>query len=166
MTTSPFVDEINYCFFHSNIRYISAIPDTQIAIINNAKNNLGNTINITINIANIKNIPTEYELTLRAYSMEYVYFDKDNDPIVQFKCWTIETFKGMEAKGIIACNEMNSHYRWIKFYLDKDSDIITDCDAYIDAATCGEECMKLVRRMVNITDEAYPTFARYKWGQQ
>ena len=96
----------------------------------------------------------------------YVFFDKDNDPIVQFKCWTIETFKGMEAKGIIACNEMNSHYRWIKFYLDKDSDIITDCDAYIDAATCGEECMKLVRRMVNITDEAYPTFARYKWGQQ
>ncbi len=95
-----------------------------------------------------------------------VYFDKDNDPIVQFKCWTIETFKGMEAKGIIACNEMNSHYRWIKFYLDSDSDIISDCDAYIDAATCGEECMKLVRRMVNITDEAYPTFARYKWGQQ
>jgi hypothetical protein len=56
MTTSPFVDEINYRFFHSNIRYISAIIVTQIAITNNAKNNLGNIINITINIANIKNI--------------------------------------------------------------------------------------------------------------
>lgn len=60
MTTSPFVDEINYRFFHSNIRYISAIPDTQIAIINNAKNNLGNTINITINITITRNIPIAF----------------------------------------------------------------------------------------------------------
>ena len=59
---------------------------------------------------------------------------------------------------------MNAHYRWIKFYLDKDSDIVADCDAYIDADTCGKECMSLVRRMVNITDEAYPTFARAMWA--
>ena len=56
MTTSPFIDEINYRFFHSNIRYISAIPDTQIAITNNTKNNLGNITNVTNNIAIIKNI--------------------------------------------------------------------------------------------------------------
>ena len=94
----------------------------------------------------------------------YVFFDKDNDPIVQLKCWNIGNFKDKEAKGIIACNEMNAHYRWIKFYLDKDSDIVADCDAYIDAATCGKECLSLVRRMVNITDEAYPTFARAMWA--
>ena len=60
MTTRPFVDEINYRFFHSNIRYISAIIVMQIAITNNAKNNLGNIINIAINIANIKNIQTAF----------------------------------------------------------------------------------------------------------
>lgn len=95
----------------------------------------------------------------------YVFFDKDNDPIIQLKCWNIENFMGEEAKGILACNEMNSHYRWIKFYLDKDSDIVADCDAYIDAETCGKECLNLVRRMVNITDEAYPTFEEYKWSR-
>ena len=60
MATSPFVDEINYRFFHSNIRYISAIIVMQIAITNNAKNNLGNIINITTNVANIKNIQTAF----------------------------------------------------------------------------------------------------------
>ena len=56
MATSPFVNEINYCFFHSNIIYINAITATQTAIINNTPNNLGNMTNIAINITNIKNI--------------------------------------------------------------------------------------------------------------
>ena len=60
MTTSPLINEINYCFFHSNIQYISAIIVTQIAITNNAKNNLGNIINITTNVTNIKNIQTAF----------------------------------------------------------------------------------------------------------
>ena len=56
MTTSPFVNEINYCFFHSNIRYINPIKHTQTAIINSIPNNTGNAIINITNIANIKNI--------------------------------------------------------------------------------------------------------------
>lgn len=61
MATSPFVDEINYYFFHSNnIRYINAIMTIQIAIIISIPNNTGNvTINNT-NITSIKNIPIAF----------------------------------------------------------------------------------------------------------
>ena len=49
--------------------------------------------------------------------------------------------------------------------MDKDGDIIAQIDAYIDERTCGYECASLVRRVVNITDEAYPTFMKALWSK-
>jgi hypothetical protein len=109
-------------------------------------------VKVTYSGDNLKSIPV------------YVFFDKDGDPLVQFKCWDIANFKEKEAKGILACNEINKQYRWVKFYLDDDADIVASIDAYIDASTCGEECLSLVRRVVNITDAAYPTFAKAVWA--
>ena len=93
----------------------------------------------------------------------YVYFDKEGKNLVQLRCWEVANFKGKEAKGIIICNDMNAKYRWAKFYLDKDADILVECDAYI-SEDCGPECLSLVRRLVNITDEAYPNFAKALWA--
>ena len=56
-----------------------------------------------------------------------------------------------------SCNELNNKYRWVKFYLDDDSDVVAQIDAYVDDETCGGECLSLVRRMVNIVDGGYPT---------
>ena len=94
----------------------------------------------------------------------YVFFDEDGDPIAELKCWDIANFKDKEAKGIIACNEVNAQYRWIRFYLDKDSDIVSDVDTYFDADTCGQVCFNLLQRITNITDKAYPTFAKALWA--
>lgn len=90
----------------------------------------------------------------------YIFFDQDGEPMVQFKCWNIANFKGKEDKGIVACNKLNAEYRWVKYYLDSDADVVASIDAYIDEMTCGDECIKLVSRVVNITDDAYPTFVR------
>ena len=109
-------------------------------------------VKVTYTGDNMKSIPV------------FVFFDEDGDPIVQMKCWDIANFKGKEAKAVLACNEMNKNWRWIKFHLDDDADIVASIDAYIEPTTCGEECMRLVRRVVNITDEAYPTFARALWA--
>ena len=89
----------------------------------------------------------------------FVFFDADGDPIVSFKCWEIANFKDEKmAGGIVACNQLNNKYRWVKFYLDDDCDVVAQIDAYIDEETCGNECTSLVKRMVNIVDEGYPTF--------
>ncbi len=90
----------------------------------------------------------------------YVFFDEDGDPLVTFKCWDIANFKSKTAAGMLACNTMNNEYRWVKFYIDDDCDVICSCDAYIDAGTCGSECLSLVQRVVSICDKAYPTFMR------
>ena len=109
-------------------------------------------VKITYSGDNLKTIPI------------YVFFDEDGDPLVQFKCWDIAEFKGKEAKGIITCNSVNKQYRWVKFYLDDDADVVASIDAYIDADTCGSECLSLVRRIVNITDDVYPEFAKAMWA--
>lgn len=94
----------------------------------------------------------------------FVFFDKDGDPMVQFKCWEIANFNGAVDAGIRACNALNAKYRWVKFYLDKDNDVICECDAYIDVGTCGSECLSLVQRVVNIADDAYPDLMRARYA--
>jgi hypothetical protein len=94
----------------------------------------------------------------------FVFFDEDGDPLVQFKCWDIANFKNKETAGYRACNEVNSKYRWVKFNIDNDADVVASIDAYIDEDSCGRECLSLVRRVVNITDDAYPIFARAIWS--
>ena len=105
-----------------------------------------NVVKVVYSGDNLKTIPV------------YVFFDEDGDPLVGFKCWDIANFKDEKmAAGIIACNQLNDKYRWVKFYLDKDSDVIAQIDAYVDEENCGRFCLSLVRRMVNIVDGGYPT---------
>lgn len=95
----------------------------------------------------------------------YVFFDKDGDPLVCFKCWDIAKFPdGKIANGVIACNMLNKKYRWVKFYLDDDKDIVAQIDAYVDEETCGSECLNLVKRTVNIVDEGYEIIAKALWA--
>lgn len=60
MATSPFIDEINYRFFHSNIRYISPTIAIQRIVTNTITNNIGNATINPIIITSIKNIQTAF----------------------------------------------------------------------------------------------------------
>ena len=62
------------------------------------------------------------------------------------------------------CNLMNNRFRWVKFSIDKDCDVVAATDAHVDQFTAGEEVLMLVRRMVNIVDESYPEFMKAVWG--
>jgi len=97
-----------------------------------------------------------------AYTGEYlkaipifVFFDRDGDPLTAFKCWEIASFKDKRDRAIVVCNELNSKYRWVKFFVNDENNIVADADAMLDASTCGEECMSIVRRLVSIIDESY-----------
>lgn len=96
----------------------------------------------------------------------HVIFDKDGGHTVTFRDWEICSFKddSKYAKGLIVCNAMNAQYRWVKFYLDDDRDVVAQCDAVVDEDTVGKECMELVLRLVNIVDEAYPNFMKALWN--
>ncbi len=96
----------------------------------------------------------------------YVFFDKDNEPLVTLKCWEIAKFDGEKrAAGILACNDVNNRYRWTNFYIDDDGDVNAQIDTYVDERNCGTLCTNLVGRMVSIIDGAYPTFMQALWSK-
>lgn len=89
-----------------------------------------------------------------------VSFDDDN------KSCNITAYKfvnGPDAKwgkALIALNNLNENYRWVKFYIDSDNDIILQDDAVITIDTCADEVMELVNRMLSIAEEAYPSIMK------
>ncbi|MBR4873811.1 MAG: YbjN domain-containing protein [Clostridia bacterium] len=91
-------------------------------------------------------------------------FDDDGDPTVQFRCWELQNFKSNPAMGVVVCNDLNMKYRWIKFYLDDDRDIVATLDAVIDPDNCGSYCLLQLLRMVSVLDDAYPQIAKARWS--
>lgn len=112
-----------------------------------------NVVRVSYNGDNLKTIPV------------YVFFDKEDDPFVCYKCWEIAKFpEEKRAAGILVCNALNKKYRWVKFYVDDDGDLIAEMDALVDEETGGLECLSSVQRIVGIVDEAYPVIMKSLWA--
>ncbi|MBR6951111.1 MAG: YbjN domain-containing protein [Oscillospiraceae bacterium] len=90
-----------------------------------------------------------------------VIFDKENHNGVHFMCTGFcKVPENKLGAMLIACNEANKQYRWFKFYVTDKQEIMAEDDAILDMANVGEECVELVARMVNVVDEAYPSFMK------
>lgn len=94
----------------------------------------------------------------------YVYFDEDGAPTVTVKCWNVTNVGSRTDVGMETCNELNEKHSWVKFYVDKDSDVIAELDAYVHEQNCGFVCDALVKTMVNLVDTAYPRLVEALWG--
>lgn len=95
----------------------------------------------------------------------HVFFDKNGADNVRLVCWKIykcpENLLGA-ACGV--CNVLNKKYRWVKFYVDEDYDLVGEMDALIDMVFVGNECAKLVEKMADIIDDAYPKIDTLLWS--
>lgn len=86
----------------------------------------------------------------------HVYFDRNGADNVRLACGIIANYaEGREELALDICNDLNKHYRWVKFYITDSKDIVCEMDALIDPVFVGDECAKLVRTMVKIIDESY-----------
>ena len=52
---------------------------------------------------------------------------------------------------IMACNELNTAYKWVTFYVDRDNDVICHHDAILTVENAAKEALELLIRMVHIT---------------
>lgn len=64
------------------------------------------------------------------------------------------------VEALVACNELNAHYKWVTFYIDKDKDIIVHDDAILNVETAAEEAFELLLRMLDITSDAKPVLMK------
>ncbi|MCC8356366.1 MAG: YbjN domain-containing protein [Oscillospiraceae bacterium] len=61
---------------------------------------------------------------------------------------------------ILVCNKLNTEYRFVKFVVDSDNDLMNYSDAILTPETAGEECFEVLLRTLQIIEEAKPTFMK------
>lgn len=64
------------------------------------------------------------------------------------------------ADVIFTCNDLNSSYKWVTFYVDKDNDVVLHNDAILTPDTAADEAFELLLRMVKIAEDAKPQIMR------
>ena len=57
---------------------------------------------------------------------------------------------------LVVCNELNNKYKWVKFYLDDENDLVLEDDAILTVATAPDEVFELMIRMFEIEKEVKP----------
>ncbi len=77
---------------------------------------------------------------------EYVSLYLDFEPIPEDKFIDV----------LIVCNELNSKFKWVKFYVDSDKDLMLEDDAILTNENAAEEVFELLIRMIKISEEAKP----------
>ena len=95
-----------------------------------------------------------------------ILFDDSNSDMVRLQCDAVSNanFNGKEATGLALCNNLNSQYRWVKFYLNEESNIRALVDGMVEPNTCGQEVYRLLNLIVGIIDEAYPDIMRARFA--
>ena len=68
------------------------------------------------------------------------------------------------ARLLLACNDLNTKYRWLKFCIDDDRDLNIEIDAVIDPSTAGAVCTELFYRIISIAKDAYPVIMKAQFG--
>ena len=60
------------------------------------------------------------------------------------------------ANLIVVCNKLNSTYKWLKFYVDDDKDIMAQDDAILTEENAGDETFELLFRGIKIVNDVKP----------
>ena len=94
-----------------------------------------------------------------------VVFDDDGDNWAELACAGIGKFKDQKfAPGLFHCNVLNNKYRFVKFHIDEDKDLIVRGDCHMTPATSAEDCMTMVNLLASLVDDSYPQFMRILWS--
>ena len=93
----------------------------------------------------------------------FIDFDEDGHS-VNISGMDIASFGDKLAQGFVVANRLNHQYRWIKFIIHDDGNIITQNDAVIEPGTAGKEIMELIARNMHILDNVYPEIMKEIWG--
>ena len=92
-------------------------------------------------------------------------FDSDNGNRVHFIGNNFISIPDEKTSDVIvACNALNKKYRWFKFYVDTDGDLMVEDDAILSLDNVCDECMEIIVRMVRVIEEVYPSLMRIVWG--
>ena len=89
--------------------------------------------------------------------MLFLFFAPDGTSVSIRNFDLVKIPEGKKAQAIMVCNELNLHFKWVKFAYDDERKCIqaTD-DAVIQLDSCGDEVLRCSIQLMRVCDEAYP----------
>lgn len=97
-------------------------------------------------------------------SMVVRFFFDNDEKSVAIRCFSICHFTDEQVtEGIAEANRLNNEYRWARFSVDDNNDVVVAADAVITPETAGSVCYELLARVVNIIDRVYPRLMKIRW---
>lgn len=62
--------------------------------------------------------------------------------------------------ALLAANSLNDTYKWLKFYIDHDNDLMAQDDAILTEENAAEETLELLARGLDIVKDAKPVLMK------
>lgn len=101
-------------------------------------------VEITTKTSNIQ----ELKLVLEFALMEYV---------AQVRTMVLTTFSPeMRREGLTWCNVNNEEYRWVRFRMNFERQIIGLCEFLVPVEAIGATCMSYIEKIEWVVNEVYP----------
>ena len=60
------------------------------------------------------------------------------------------------TEAVFLCNELNTKYKWVTFFVDTDNDFVFHDDAILSEESAADEAFELLIRMLKIGDDLKP----------
>lgn len=93
------------------------------------------------------------------YSANIIFSGDDGRYVSMYTVF--EKVPGDKVSDMYAvCNQLNSSYKWLKFYIDKDNDIMIQDDAIVTPESAADECFELLVRRSQIIKDVKPVIMR------
>jgi len=100
------------------------------------------------------------QLTFNGHNVEGAkirFFSTDNEAdVAMFAFNIIHCPVGGEFKLLTTLNQLNKHYRYVKFYLDAENDVCVSFDLLLATPNVGYACYEIAMRAMRVIDAAYP----------
>lgn len=93
-----------------------------------------------------------------------VAFDSEQEYAVQIFIFNLCTIHNVSVSFMKSLNQLNSRYRWYKFFMDENNNIVLTSDAIIDVSNPHDEIMELLIRGINIAKSSYPDLMKAAWA--
>lgn len=93
----------------------------------------------------------------------FMIFDNDGESLQLRSSDYVMIPKDRIAKMYPTINALNKRFRWTRFYIDDDGEVMVEIDSKFELASAGELCMEMVSRMASICNQGYPDLMRAMW---
>ena len=97
--------------------------------------------------------------------IRFINSDDDND--VKVLTENFAKFPASKrAKGLELINDLNRHYKYVKFAIDDDGDLTAQYDLPVSAddENLGKMVIEIAMRCAKIVDDSYPKIMQSIWG--